>query len=55
MYLVLPFLAFMHLHFSSHLGMLDAPHEGRDDGVEPEDSVDGPIPKMEGPLEYMPE
>ena len=51
---MLPFLAFKHLHLASHLGMLDAPHEGRDDGVEPEDSVDGPIPKMEGPLEYMP-
>ena len=35
--------------------MLDAPREGRDDGVEPEDGVGGPIPKMEGPLEYMPE
>ena len=34
--------------------MLDAPREGRDDGVEPEDSVGGPIMKMEGPLEYMP-
>ena len=28
--------------------------DAHDDGVEPEDSVDGPIPKMEGPLEYMP-
>ena len=35
--------------------MLDAPREERDDGVEPEDGVGGPIPKMEGPLEYMPE
>ena len=35
--------------------MVDAPREGCDDGVEPEDSVSGPIPKMEGPLEYMPE
>ena len=43
----------MHLYIASHLGTLDAPHEGRDDGVEPEDGVDGPIPKMEGPLEYM--
>ena len=33
--------------------MLDAPHEGRNDGVELEDGVRGPIPKMEGPLEYM--
>ena len=40
---------------ASHLGKLDAPPEGRDDGVEPEDGVGGPIPKMEGPLKYMPE
>ena len=40
---------------ASHLGTLDAPREGRDDGIEPEDGVGGPIPKMEGPLEYMPE
>ena len=39
----------------SHLGMLDAPHEGRDDGVKLEDGVGGPIPKTKGPLEYMPE
>ena len=43
----------MHLHLTSHLGMLDAPREGRDDGVKPEDGVGGPVPKMEGPLEYM--
>ena len=35
--------------------MLDAPREGRDCGVKPEDYVGRPIPKMEGPLEYMPE
>ena len=29
--------------------------EAHDDGVKPEDDVDGPILKMEGPLEYMPE
>ena len=45
----------MHLHLASHLGTLDAPHEGCDDGIEPEDGVGGPFPKMEGPLEYMPE
>ena len=45
----------MHLHLASHLGTLDAPHEGRDDGIEPEDGVGGPFSKMEGPLEYMPE
>ena len=38
-----------------HIGTLDAPREGHDDGVEPEEGVGGPIPKMEGPLEYMPE
>ena len=29
----------MHLHLTSHLGMLDEPHEGCDVGVEPEDGV----------------
>ena len=47
MSLVLPFFIFMHLHLTSHLGALDEPCEGCD--------VGGPIPKMEGPLEYMPE
>ena len=28
--------------------MLDAPHEGHDDVVKPEDGVGGPFPKMEG-------
>ena len=40
---------------ASHLGTLDAPHEGRDDGVELEEGVGGPISKIEGPLKYMPE
>ena len=35
--------------------MLDAPREGLDDGIKPRDSVGGPIPKIEGPLDYMPE
>ena len=35
----------MHLHFSSHLGMLDAPCEGRDVGVEPKDDVGWTYPK----------
>ena len=39
----------MHLHLASHLDTLDEPREGRDDGIEPEDSVGGPIRKMEGP------
>ena len=29
----------MHLYFASHLGMLDAPCEGRDVGAELEDGV----------------
>ena len=45
----------MHLHIASYLGTLDAPREGRDDGIEPEDGVGGLFPKMEGPLVYMPE
>ena len=45
----------MHLHLASHLGMLDEPREGRDYWIELEDDVGGPIPKMEEPLEYMPE
>ena len=45
----------MHLHIASYLGTLDAPREGRDDGIEPEDGVGGLFLNMEGPLEYMPE
>ena len=44
----------MHLHLTSHLGTLDAPREGCDDGIELEDGVGRPILKMEGPLVYMP-
>jgi hypothetical protein len=29
----------MHLHLVSHIGMLDAPREGRDVGAKPEDDV----------------
>jgi hypothetical protein len=38
----------MHLHLISHLGMLDAPREGRD--VEPNSKMvfGGPIQEMEG-------
>ena len=39
MHLVLPFLGFMHLYFLSHLGTLDAPHEGCDVGAKPKDGV----------------
>jgi hypothetical protein len=39
MHLLLPFFVFMHLHLTSHLGMLDAPREGCDVGAEPEDGV----------------
>ena len=45
MHLILPFLAFMHLHFSSHLGTLDAPREGCDVGAEPEDDVGWTYPE----------
>ena len=48
MHCLLHFHVFIHLHIASHLGALDAPHEGRDVGAKPEDSVDGSIPKMEG-------
>ena len=34
--------------------MHNAWREARDNGVEPEDGVGGPIPKMDGPLECMP-
>ena len=40
-HLMLPFLAFMHLHLVFYLGTLDAPREGYDIGVEPEDGVGG--------------
>ena len=36
MHLVLPFI---HLHFASHLGVLDEPREEHDVGAKPEDSV----------------
>ena len=39
MRLMVLFFIFMHLHLASHLGTLDAPREGRDDGIEPEDDV----------------
>ena len=39
MHLVLRFITFIHTHLASHLGALDEPHEGRDVGAEPEDSV----------------
>ena len=45
----------MHLHLASHLGTLDEPREGHDVGPNPKMVYGGPIPKMEGPLEYMPE
>ena len=48
MRLMVLFFIFMHLYIASRLGTLDAPREGCDDGVEPEDGVGGPFPKMEG-------
>ena len=48
-------MTILHIHaLASHLGTLDASREGRHDGIKLEDGVGGPIPKMEGPLEYMP-
>jgi hypothetical protein len=38
-HLVLPFIIFIYMHLASHLGTLDAPHEGRDVGAKPEDGV----------------
>ena len=35
----------MHLHLTSHIGMLDEPREGRDVGAEPEDGVWWTYPK----------
>ena len=47
----------MHLHCcisSRYARCTTCGREARDDGVELEDSVGGPIPKMEGPLECRP-
>ena len=55
---MLPFFTFMHLHLASHLGTQDEPRaEPKDIMLEPNPKMvfGGPIPKMEGPLEYMPE
>ena len=57
MYLMLPFFAFMHLHCcisSRYARCITRGREACDNGVEPEDGVGGPIPKMEGPQECMP-
>ena len=45
MHLILPFFIFLHLHLTSHLGMLDEPREGRDVGAEPKDGVWWTYPK----------
>ena len=50
-HLMLPFLAFMHLHLASHLGTLDAPHvDVKHVMLEPNPKMvyGGPIPKIEG-------
>jgi hypothetical protein len=39
MHLVLPFIIFIHMHLASHLGTLDEPREGCDDGARPKDGV----------------
>ena len=57
MHLMLPFFAFMHWYCCispTYTRCTTCGREARDNGVEPEDSVGGPIPKMEGPLECMP-
>ena len=57
MHLMLPFFAFMHLHCcisSRYARCTTRGREARDNGVEPEDGVGGPIPKMEAPLECVP-
>ena len=54
---MLPFFAFMYLHCwipSRYARCTTRGREARDNGVEPEDGVGGPILKMEGPLECMP-
>ena len=53
---MLPFFAFKHLYCcisSRYTRCTTRGREARDNGVEPEDGVVGPIPKMEGPLECM--
>jgi hypothetical protein len=36
---MLPFIIFIHIHLASHLGLLDAPREGRDVEAKLEDGV----------------
>ena len=58
MHLMLPFFAFIHLYCcisSRYARCTTRGREARDDGVELEDGVGGPIRKMEEPLEYMSE
>jgi hypothetical protein len=45
---LLHFHVFMHLHLASHLGMLDAPREGRDVEPNPKMVFGRPIQEMEG-------
>jgi hypothetical protein len=47
MHLVLPFIIFIRMHLTSHLGSLDAPSEGRDVRAKPEDGVWWTYPKDE--------
>jgi hypothetical protein len=48
MRLMVLFFIFMHLHLACHLGMLDAPCEGRDVEPNPKMVFCGPISKREG-------
>ena len=55
---MLPFFAFMHWHCcisSRYARCTTRGREARDNRVKPEDGVGGPILKMEGLREYMPE
>ena len=57
MHLMLPFFAFMLCHYcisSRYARCTTRGREARDNGVEPEDGVGGPILKMEGSLKCMP-
>ena len=52
MHLMLPFFAFMHLHYcisSRYARCIMRGHETRDNRVKPEGGVGRPISKMEGP------
>ena len=51
---ILRIQALVLLHLIRYARCTTRGREARDNGVEPEDGVGGPIPKMEGPMECMP-